>query len=312
MIMKTTLQRKTMDNITLLLIAFENFEKKITQIFDEHCDKIRFPGNQLKSRENQNQNKNDFYSTKSNLRVETESYTTKNKLRESNSLAHEMPNIYSNNSNNNYLNTVSNFDLNNNHKNENNNRNQNYFNHNNYKKEISSINSYSKNNDNFRLQSLIKNQIESNSKAKSRSVQKMQLFDNSSNDDAYKEQINYTYENTSANEKVRMKKNLEIPMINLNKKFSANHADNSKLSENINKNNFYRNLFLNNENTKEQNFNTHVQLDDNNNNDNYNNHGNNPVKLLNLDNPMKKVRIPLKKNKNTINLGMLNTNHNKI
>jgi hypothetical protein len=282
LIMKTALRRKTFDNITLLFVAFGNFEKTIQEIFEEH-EEAKNPVNYLNN--NEFYNKSESNCKIANLRFETENFSTKNILRESNIIAKESVNILlscNNNTNeNNQVNTVDNVSTRNEKK---------YSNFNN--REMRSISS---NNNKFNLQSLIKNQIEHKSKNKSRSDQKTKVLSYATSN-LYEELINYSQENVSHQ---LSKKSLEIPFIDINKKFSVDSND--KFSENVYKINFNRNLLNNKETPKELITQTPMQLKDQ----------NIPVKLLSLENNLNNIKIPINRDKNGISLGIFNSNHGK-
>jgi len=279
LIMKTTLLRKTYDNITLLIIAFENFEKKVKEIFDDQ-EKSNNQNKILKNNEFLN-------STNSILRFETENNIITNRKEHSKktildkktlNLNYNYPIIKSQEFNaNNYNLEITNDFLNENILREN------------------ECSHHKEENKNLNLKNLIKNQIESNNL--SRSVSKNKIFSNElivlNRDITNNSNENYSEEQNRNSNK--------IPLIDSKKKFSGNSY--IKKSENINKNNFYQNLLTNEEQTKEKNL---IRL--NAITPQLKNAETIPFKLIPLE-QTKKMKIQIKTNSNFKNLGNFKLNN---
>jgi len=286
LIMKTSLLRKSYDNITLLIVAFENFEKKIESIFKEH-EKSKYPNKFLRTNDF---DLNKLNSSKSLIRVETENYTSKNHFSKNTILESEpatFKNINSTLDNDYYNNTFNSqkkFNCFSNHIIPKLNKNSNHL--------------IEHNNKAINLQNLIKNQIDTSTKNKSRSVNKQYLFNSNSVEINKEHLIKYTNNESLEKEK----KSIDIPAINTAKKLNGN--SNNFNNENVNKNNFYRNLFINEGQNLEKDPQALLREKESNN-----------ITIKNLTfEKTKKIKIPIKTNNNFFGLGVLNfnqTNNNK-
>jgi len=212
----------------LIIIAFENFERKIESIISDY-EYSKFPNRFLNTNDFE---MNNFNSSKANNRIQTENYTIKNHFMRT-IIMEMIPPV-------DYKNIISDADYE--HKIEKSNSMQKYnsLSNNNISKLNKTTNSYNKQNaKSVNLKNLIKLQIDTNGKNKFRSVN-IQKYFKSDPKEFEKDFSNNIKKNNALERDLKL---VDVPLLGITNKLNAN--SNNSNNENFIKGNFYTNLFHN-------------------------------------------------------------------